>query len=160
MRVAVALLLLVCSASSIAQGIFLHSRSAASNRIAILEDDERVAYLYLTKPGTQQPEKDAIVYMRVQPIDRVDWEAIKKTGATPLLTKELASSSAVVAKPVEREFSFRWSRDGNAVAVLRGGAPLAFASMSERFGYSKAVSKSSPLANAWDQAKYESLFKE
>jgi hypothetical protein len=151
-------LLFSFGASAMAQGLFLQSRHEVSKRFAVFEDDERVAYLYLTKPGTQQPEKDAIAYSRIEPVDRVEWEAIKKTGGTPMLMKELASEAAVVKMPIEQEFSFKWSRDGNAIALLRNGAPIAFASASEQFGYSKAVAKASPLANAWDQVKYESLF--
>lgn len=141
-----------------AQGFFLESHNKISKRHAVFEDDERVAYLYLTKAGTQQPEKDAIAYSRIKPIDRVEWEAIKKTGGTPLLLKELASETAVVEKPAEREFSFKWSHDGTAVALLRNGVPIAFASAAEKFGYSKAVAKDSLLANTWNQAKYESIF--
>lgn len=158
MKRLVAALLLSFGATAMAQGLFLQSRHEVSKRFAVFEDDERVAYLYLTKPGTQQPEKDAIAYCRIKPIDRVEWEAIKQTGGTPMLMKELASEAAVVEKPIEREFSFKWSRDGNAVALLRNGVPIAFASAAEKFGYSKAVAKASPLASAWDQVKYESLF--
>lgn len=143
-----------------AQGLFLQSHHKISKRSAIFEDDERVAYLYLTRPGTMQPERDAIAYSRIKPIDRVEWEEIRKTGGTPVLMKELASETAVVEKPVEREFSFNWSRDGSAVALIRNGVPIAFVSSAEKLGYSKAVAKASPLASSWDQAKYESLFPE
>jgi len=116
-------------------------------------------YLYLTKPGTQQPERDAIAYMRISPVERADWERIQKTGETPLLSKDLASAEAQITNPAAREFSFRWSRDGNAVALLRNGVPIAFASISDRYGYSKAVSKDSPMASAWNQAKYDATFR-
>ncbi|MFO1396527.1 MAG: hypothetical protein U1F48_05635 [Burkholderiales bacterium] len=141
-----------------AQGLFLESHNVISKRHAILEDDERVAYLYLTRAGTQQPERDVLAYSRINPVDRVEWEASKQTGGAPLLLEELASESAVVEKPAEREFSFKWSPDGTAVALLRDDVPIAFASAAERFGYSKAVVKASPLANNWDQAKYEFTF--
>lgn len=134
-----------------AEDIFIHSHNAVSDRLAILDDDRRVAYLYLTKPGTQKPEKDAIAYSRVAPVTKLDWAEAAKTGGTPLLSQELASTSAVISDPIAGEFSFRWSRDGQSVALLRNGVPIAFASASEQFGYSKAVAKSSPLANAWSQ---------
>lgn len=158
MRLLIALFFLASGAPSMAQELFLQSRNPVSNRLAVFEDDARVAYLYLTRPGTPQPERDAIAYMRIQPISRAEWEAAKKSRGTPMLLKDLASPAAVIEKPVEREFSFKWSPDGNSVAILRNGAPLAFASMAEKFGYSKAVSKTSPLANAWDQARYDALF--
>ncbi|RTL32718.1 MAG: hypothetical protein EKK49_10580 [Rhodocyclaceae bacterium] len=143
---------------AMSQEIFLQSHCTASDRLAILEDDQQVAYLYLTKPGSQKIERDAIAYSRVPPIGPMDWDAIKKSKSTPQLLQSIASSSAVVPNPIDREFSFKWAPDGNAVALLRNGSPMAFISVEEPFGYSKAVAKSSPLANAWDQEKYESLF--
>lgn len=159
-RLGLAALFYLFTASAMAQGIFLTSSHPVSRRVAILEDDTEVAYLYLTAPETQRPEKDAIVYTRVPPVSKVNWERIRQTGETPMLREDLASSTAILLAPQEREFSFKWSHDGNSVAVLRNGIPMAFATMSERFGYSKAVSVSSPLANAWNQPKYTSLFAE
>lgn len=141
-----------------AEEMFLQSQSPVSKRLAVLEDDGRVAFLYLTEPSIPKPVKDAIVYMRVQPIDAVDWERIKKTGDTPLLRRDLASPSAVITNPKAPEFSFNWSTDGESVAVLRNGQPLAFASAKNQYGYSRAVSVTSPLAIAWDEARYTTLF--
>ena len=140
-----------------AQDIFLQSHSTVSDRTATFEDDERVAWLYLSAPGNGHIEKDAIVYMRVAPIDRAAFEALRRAKARPLL-KEIASGEAVVPDPEKREFSFRWSRDGQAVAILRNGVALAYVTAGEWFGYSKAVSASSPFAYAWDQTRYDALF--
>ncbi len=141
-----------------AQDIFLQSNSTVSDRTATFEDDERVAWLYLSAPGNGHIEKDAIVYMRVAPIDRAAFEALRRAKARPLLLKEIASGEAVVHDPEETEFSFRWSRDGQAVAILRNGVARAYVTAGERFGYSKAVSASSPFAYAWDQTRYDALF--
>jgi hypothetical protein len=138
--------------------IFLESHSPVSKRYAVLEDNGQIAFLYLTEPGRPRPMKDAVVYMRIPPDGEVDWESIKKTGATPLLRKDLASPTAVIKNPKASEFKFKWSIDGESVAVLRNGEALAFATVKERFGYSRAVSVSSPLGNAWDQARYIGLF--
>lgn len=140
------------------QGIFLQSHHGVSGRNAVFEDDEKIAFLYLTVPGKIQPERDAIVYSRIPPIERIDWDSIKKTGGTPLLTKDLASTSAILSNPREQDFSFLWSRDGSAVALLRNGDPIAFVTAHGRFGYSKAVIKTSPFAHAWDQLAYDSIF--
>lgn len=158
MKLFPALILCMAAAPAMAGGWFLESRNHTSQRFAVFEDDEKVAYLYLTKPGSQQPERDAIAYTRVAPVDSADFNSSEQRGRTPLLTKDLASRTARVDNPAEREFSFAWSGDGNAVALLRNGEPIAFASALERFGYSKAVRKSSKLVNAWDQARYDALF--
>ena len=143
---------------AMAEDIFLESQSPVSKRYAVLEDNGKIAFLYLTEPGTPKPVKDAVVYIRVPPVEAVDWERIKKSGETPLLRKDLASPTAVIKNPKASEFKFKWSADGDSVAVLRDGQPLAFATIKERFGFSRAVSITSPLANAWDQARYTSLF--
>ena len=152
------LLILLAPLVAMAEEIFLESQNPVSKRFAVLEDNGSIAFLYLTEPGVPKPMKDAVVYMRVPPVDAVDWERIKKTGDTPMLRKDLASPTAVIKNPKASEFKFKWSIDGESVAVLRDGQPLAFATVKERFGYSRAVSVSSPLANAWDQARYAGLF--
>ena len=143
---------------AMAEDIFLESQSPVSKRYAVLEDNGKIAFLYLTEPGIPKPIKDVVVYIRVPPVEAIDWERIKKSGETPLLQKDLASPTAVIKNPKASEFKFKWSADGDSVAVLRDGQPLAFATIKERFGYSRAVSITSPLANAWDQARYISLF--
>lgn len=142
------LLLFVLSMSSTvatAKDIFIHSHNPISNRLAVFEDNEKVAFLYLTKAGTQKPEKDAIAYSRVPLVAKVDWKRIKETGESPPLSQEVASPTAIVTNPVESEFSFKWSADGHAVALLRQGTPIAFATASDKFGYSKLSRSSVPL---------------
>jgi hypothetical protein len=154
----VALALLVIAPSSMAKNIFIQSHNATSDRLAVFEDDEKVAYLYLTKPGTQMPEKDAIAYSRIALVEKVDWKKTKKTGDAPSLSKSVASRAAIIKNPEEGEFSFKWSADGQSVALLRKGEPIALASATEKLGYSKAVAKPSRLANPWNQKRYEALF--
>lgn len=69
--------------SSTAQEILLRSSNSTSKRSAFFEDDGRVAYLYLTAPGTGQLDKDVIVYMRVPPIDRAAFDALRSPARTP-----------------------------------------------------------------------------
>lgn len=144
--------------SSYAKDIFIHSHHEASNRFGIFEDNEETAFLYLTEAGTQRPIKDAVAYSRKSPVEKVDWEKIEESGDAPPLWKDISSDTAVVESPNETEFSFKWSADGNAIALLRNGIPIAFVSTTEKYGFSKAVSKPSPLANPWSQQRYESIF--
>lgn len=158
LRILTFTILIAAPVLSMAEDIFISSHNAVSNRFAVFEDNEKVAFLYLTEVGSQKPIKDAIAYSRVPPVEKVDWEKIKETGDIPPLEKDLASAEAVIPSPLEKEFSFKWSADGNAVALLRNGLPICFASAHDKFGYSRAVSKSTNLANAWDQKAYEFLF--
>lgn len=150
--------LLLFATIAMADQIFLDSKNAVSGRTAILEDDGQVAYLYLTAPASTKIERDVIVYMRVQPITEGEWKKIMAAKSTPRLTINIASTTAVIKDPAEREFEFCWAHDGNSVAALRHGVPLAFTSTTERLGYSKAVAVTSPFANFWEQAKYEAVF--
>jgi len=126
--------------------------------MAIVEDDGQVAYLYLTAPLSMQIERDVILYMRVQPISQAEWKKLGESKSTPLLTIDIASPTAVIQDPAESEFEFRWSRDGNSVALLYHDQPLAFTSTTEKLGYSKAIVDTSPLANFWEQTKYDAVF--
>lgn len=143
-----------------AEGIFIHSHNAESDRLAILDETEQVAFLYLTHQGTQKPERDSIAYMRINPPEKVDWNEMARAGIPPILSAEIASSTAVINDAKERYFSFSWSRDGASAALIYKGDPIAFVTISEKIGYSKAVATDNKLTSPWNQALYEKLFAE
>jgi hypothetical protein len=144
-------------AQALAEKIYVHSQHPKSLRIAVLDDDEKVAYLYLMRPSSDRPERDAVAYSRVPLVAKVDWQQVKKTGVPPPLSADVASRQAIVAAPEAKEFSFLWSADGHSVALLRNGEPIALATMRDRLGFSKAVAKTGRLANAWNQKRYVEL---
>jgi hypothetical protein len=138
----------------LAEEIFISSHNDVSNRFAVLEDDERVAYLYLTARGTQRPERDAIAYVRNAPPETVDWKAAASEGNPPMLDRAHATMAAVIPAPIASDFSVRWSPDGESAALLYKGDPIALVLASERMGYSKAVASECPLARPWDEALF------
>lgn len=140
-----------------AGGLFLQSQHHQSRRYAILEDDGRMAYLYLTERGQRVPVRDAVVYTRAPLARAQDWASVRR-GAPPELSLDIASPSAVVPFPKASEFSFRWAPDGESVALLRKGAPVAMASMRHKLGHSRAVYVPSPLAKPWDADAFAALF--
>jgi hypothetical protein len=142
-----------------AQEIFLSDENPVSGRWAILEDNGNSAWLYITKPGTQQPEKDAFVYSPVQPIERLNIEDIKEHGAPPILTKDLATDSSVLLNAKASEFRFRWSADGESVSVLYLGKPISMIVKESERGYSSALGKEGFFGLPWDQAVHDSHFK-
>ncbi|PSS71688.1 hypothetical protein AYI85_04945 [Shewanella algae] len=141
-----------------AEGIFIHSHNEVSDRFSILDETDEVAFFYITKKGTQEPEKDAIAYMRVTPEDNVDWKEMAESGRPPVLSSELASPNAVLLNANEGLFGFEWSADGNSVALHYNNEPIALVSAQKEIGYSKAVAKDNSLTNAWSQALYNGLF--
>lgn len=149
---------LLAPAGALAQEILLQVEHPKSRRLAIMEDNQKVAYLYLTQAGTVRPARDAVAYSRVPLPRAMDWKKLKETGEPPLLAADIASASAVIAAPQAGEFSFRWSADGHSVALLHHDQPIAMATARDPLGYSKAVAKRSRLANAWSQKRYAELF--
>ncbi|MGR5130612.1 hypothetical protein [Photobacterium swingsii] len=141
-----------------AEEIFVHSYSEISDRYAILDDNETVAFLYITKVGMQAPERDALAYMRITPPKEVSLKELIDKGEPPILPSKYASDSAVILSPVESSFSFVWSEDGDAVSLLYGGNAIVFLSVNEPLGFSKAAAQDSPLVKQWDQSKYEQIF--
>jgi len=140
-----------------AEEMVVQEQHPKSRRVAILEDNEKIAYLYLTQPESRIPERDAVAYSRVRLPPTVDWKKLKETGEPPLLGADVASPRAVITFPKAREFSFRWSKDGHSVALLRNGEPIALVTVADRVGYSKAIAKRSRLAKPWDEKRYIEL---
>lgn len=153
-----AALMQALAASVYPQEVHLQSTSLVSRRLAVLEDDGVVAYLYLSAAGSQMPIRAVVAYSRQPPVAKIDWSEVGKTGGAPPISQDIASPTAVLAKPDAAELSFRWSRNGDAVALLRRGSPLAFAAASRIDGQSKAVVRASPLAIPWSQRSYDSIF--
>ena len=134
--------------------IFIHSYNEVSNRYAILCEEAKVAYLYLSKVGEQAPERDAVAYMRIVAPKKA--ELIK--DEPPILSAEFVSSDAVLVDPVSEKFSFKWSDDGEAVTLLYDNSPITLSSSAEKLGYSKAVIKSNPIVLPWSEERYYEIF--
>jgi hypothetical protein len=102
-----------------AKGLFLFWQHPTSRRHAIVEEDGRMIWLYLTVPDGMKPERDSPVYTTAPPAESVDWKQIQKTGEPPPITKDVASPTALLEHPVASEFSVVWSADGRSVGVIR-----------------------------------------
>jgi len=156
------LLLTICilslSGVAMSEGIFLHSYNELSDRYAILDEHGNTGVLYLSENGSQKPEKDAFAYMLVSPISKSDWIERMKAGEPPILHTEIASESAVLSSTKESDFSFKWAHDGLSVALLYKNIPIAFATLSRKFGYSKSVTENTPIVNVWDESLFGELF--
>lgn len=127
-------------------------------RYAILDEFEESGMLYLTKPQTQKPERDAVAYIQYAPVSKETWKQKMRSGEPPQLHEGLVSKTAVIEKTVEQDFSFQWSADGNSVALLYRTAPIAFVTKSEKYGFSKAVVSDSPVVSVWSSEKFSELF--
>ncbi|WP_017034315.1 hypothetical protein, partial [Vibrio genomosp. F10] len=155
------ILFILCTLMSgvvMSEGLFLSSYNEVSERYAILDEFEQSGVLYLTKPQTQKPERDAVAYIQYAPVSEETWKQKMRAGEPPQLHQGLVSKAAVIAKTVEQDFSFQWSADGNSVALLYRSAPIAFVTKSEKYGFSKAVVSDSPIVSVWNSEKFSELF--
>ena len=136
--------------------LFLEDEHPASGRLAVLEDDGKSAWLYLTEPGTRKPAADAWVYNR---IPAPPMEAIKSyRGGPPPAAQGYASESALCEDAVAYEWSFIWSSDGEAVAVVKDGQPVAFIVLGEKGGYSRELVKEGPWGHPWSEKLFRQKF--
>ncbi|WP_241825762.1 hypothetical protein [Salinivibrio sp. PR932] len=158
MKQVIFILCTLMSGVVMSEGLFLSSYNKVSDRYAILDEFDQSGVLYLTKPETQQPERDAVAYIQYAPVSEDAWKQKMRAGEPPQLHEGLASEVAVIPKTAEQDFSFLWSADGNSVALLYKNAPIAFVSQNEKYGFSKAVVSDSPIVSMWDTDKFNELF--
>jgi hypothetical protein len=99
-------------------------------RHAVIEDDGEVAYLYLTEPGRQNVVASALIYSRINFPD-----------------------------PTAYDWTFLWSNEGESVAVLADGRPLACIVGAVGPGYSRGLEAASSLGHAWDDTTFARVFR-
>ncbi len=153
----VAFLLLATNAQ--ADEVFVENKHTKSHCYAILEDDGGTAFLCLIGTNTLKPERDIVVYCRVQPALKVDWKEVERTGKPPPLSQDDASDKAVIKSPQKADFSLVWSPDGPSVVVLYRRTPWAMMVAASAKGYSRALKRSGAVEHPWDQKVYEQVFK-
>lgn len=136
--------------------LFLNNEHPVSRRLAVLEDDGTSVWLYLTETGTRQPVADAWVCNRIA---APPTEAIKSyRGGPPPAAQGYASASALCEDPLAHDWSFHWSSDGEAVAVVKDGRTVAFAAIGQKGGYSRELVKDGPWGHPWSDQQYRLKF--
>ncbi len=136
--------------------LFLDNQNPISLRWAILEDDDKSAWLYLTEPRTEHPIADVFVYNRIKPIKTKDVKKIY--GGPPPIDEAHANNQSVISKPETHHFSFAWSSDGNSIAVIKEGNPITMIINAEKHGYSKGIGVNGPWGHVWDEVLYQRVF--
>lgn len=139
-------------------GIFLDEQHPASGRFAVFEVEGPSAWLYLSAPGDSRPEKDIFAFSTGLLVTLEKAMEIAHTGNPPPLAAKHASEQAVIADARPEEFFFRWSGDGESVALLRQGEPLAMIVANSERGYSKALGFPGFYGQPWEQGHYDTIF--
>jgi hypothetical protein len=152
-------LLLALFAMSAPKPLFVEAQHPQSKRHAVLEENAGSVYLYLTTPGEPRPERDIIVFSTQPLVSEKVALARAEAGDPPPLAKEYASDNAILNGVKLDQLALTWSKDGQAVAIIRAGKPLAMVLMGKKRGYSKALRRSGFYGEPWDEALFTKTFK-
>jgi hypothetical protein len=130
--------------------LFLSDENAHSLRRAVVEDDGDVAYLYLTEPHLTKIAAAAWIY------NRANFAVILPPGSGAESLD--AGAFGGPGNPAARDWILYWSRDGHSVAVLADGFPMACIINAANPGYSRGLTTSTSIGNAWDGGIYATIF--
>jgi len=101
-----------------------------SRRWAVVEDDGEVAWLYLSAPEALKPVAACFLY-----------------------------NHADQAAPQAKDIHFRWSNDGESVAVYFERVLMGFIVSGEQRGFSKLLTTAGALGAPLDESLYERTFR-
>jgi hypothetical protein len=136
------------------EDLFVSEQHPVSRRWAILEDDGTVAWLYLTEPDTQKPAADCWLYNRVKAPPTFSSEL----GQAPVAPATHVANDAAAEPPDERDVWFKWSSDGQSVAVHFDKDLVGFIAAKHRRGFSRNLSNEGPFGSPLNRDLYEQLF--
>lgn len=136
------------------QDLFVSEQHPVSRRWAVIEDDGRVAWLYLTEPDSQKPAADCWLYNRVPSPPQFASER----GESPVVPQTHAADIAGFQPPAEESVHLRWSRDGESVAVLFDSELVGFIANGQKRGFSKHLRASGPFGSVLDRELFGRVF--
>jgi len=134
-----------------AQGLFISWQNPVSMRYAILEELDGMAWLYLTEANSQKPIRDCPAFTTIPPIEKVDWELVKETGAPPPIDQSVASPTAMIESPGASDFEVSWTPNGESVALIRDNSIICMIVADAKRGHSRAIIKEGPLGLPFDE---------
>jgi hypothetical protein len=138
------------------EGPYISEQHAVSRRWAILEDDGRVGWLYLTAPDSVKPISDCWLYNRVPAPERCDIDAMQE-GDAPIVPHFAAAPDASMS-PSEDSLRLRWSADGESVAAFASGELLGFIPAGYQRGFSRHLRASGAFGSVLDTGMFATLF--
>lgn len=136
------------------QDLFVSEQHPASRRWAIIEDDGRVAWLYLTEPDIRKPIADCWLYNRVPTPPH--FESVR--NQPPVVPQTHAATGATSQPPARESVHLRWSLDGESVAVFFGSELIGCIVCGQKRGYSLHIQISGPFGNVLDRELFQKVF--
>jgi hypothetical protein len=136
--------------------LFVSQQHPVSRLWAVVEDDGRVAWLYLTEPETRKPIADCWLYNRVATPPEFD----SVRGQPPVVPQTHAGAGATAQLPAAESVHLRWSRDGDSVAVFFHTELIGFIAHGHERGFSRHIRVSGPFGSALDTELFQRVFVE
>lgn len=127
-----------------------------SRRWAVVANEGASVWLYLTEPDGKKPIADCwLLNTALAPTDLHEYRA---GMSAPPATQAYAGPDSRGPVPVEGTVEFRWSDDGESVAVLVNGDLLGFIAAGSKRGFSKHLVAAGPFGRPLDRGLYARLF--
>jgi hypothetical protein len=140
-------------AMTVSQDLFVSEQHPVSRRWAIIEDDGRVAWLYLTEPDRQDPVADCWLYNRVPTPPEFE----SAPGQSPVVPQTYVGLEPMQV-PAWESIHLGWSVDGESVAVLFQAHLLGFIAHGLKRGFSRHIRVSGPFGNVLDTELFQKIF--
>src|SRR5262245_39672612 len=137
-----------------AENLYLSEQHPRSLRWALVEDDGRSAWLYLTEPDTARPVADCWLYNRIP----APAELTLARGETPVVPRTHAADPGPYAPLAAGSVSFRWAPDGESVAVFFGPDLMGFIVDGRPRGFSRHLKLAGAFGDLLDMTLYEGTF--
>jgi hypothetical protein len=139
---------------SSSKDLFISRQHPVSRRFAIIEDDGRVAWLYLTEPDRPKPIADCWLYNRVASPQQFENAGV----GVPIVPQTHSAEIMGLQPPAEKSVHVRWSNDGESVAVLFDSEIIGFIVQGQNRGYSRHLCVSGPFGNVLDKELFAKVF--
>ncbi len=141
---------------SMSDGIFLSEKNSTSCRWAIFEDDKVSGWLYLTSANEKKPVGDCWIYNRIKAPSPSEIKNYR--NGPPPASSDFCDSNIFVLPTDNISIIFRWSNDGNAVALIVDNISLGYIIAGNRGGYSRNLIRNGPWGNVFDEDRYREVF--
>ena len=133
--------------------LFLTQAHEASGRTAILEETEGCIWLYVTAPGSQDPELDCWLANTIPFADMPELDYFRGWQLPPPVIEDFAGPDAVMTNPGASQWQLQWSDDGSSATAICDGHPVGRINLNPPQSLSVHLDKSGPWGDPWVQGE-------
>jgi hypothetical protein len=130
--------------------LLVESRSEASQRTIVVADEGDSVWVYLTRPGTLQPERDCWLFNKPSAADVPDLSRYRDASLPPPAPASTIDPAGILPSPESAAWSVRWSDDGEAAVVVCDAVDVGLLALSEQRGMARYLRERGPWGIPWD----------